>query len=75
MDRINECPTLLRQQIVTIDPEVCDTSLGHTRVRYPGGGGQVIDDNYKDDPMALRDLLFGWLSAHINAVAKEPDDV
>ncbi len=68
---LKEIPTLLHVETVIINADVCDTHQNLARVRFPDGGGQIITSLYKNDPGRLRELLFEWLSAHINAVRKE----
>lgn len=68
---LNKMPTVLYSQVVTVNPEVCDFSMQCARVRFPNGGGQIIDATYRDNPQNLRDLLFQWLSAHIEALRED----
>jgi len=68
----NTIPTLITREVV--NPNVCDVSDGCTRVRFPDGSGQVINNLHKEDPERLRKLLTGWLSAHIDAIRKEDRD-
>ena len=69
-----QIPTLIRKQIVTTNPDVCDICQGMARVRFPDGSGQLLGRSRIDDPERLRDILFGWLEAHIDAVRKERDN-
>jgi hypothetical protein len=66
-----ETPTLIHT--TTVNSAVCDVAFGFARVRYPDGNGQIVNEHYKDAPRQLRDLLFDWLSAHVDAVRAEYD--
>ncbi len=74
LDRI---PTLIRpeQPLLIVNPGVVDVTeyIGgnptrFAQVNFPDGTGQIINQNYKDHPEALQNLLLRWLSAHIDAV-------
>jgi hypothetical protein len=70
MDKI---PTLIHTRVTTVNPEVCDVCEDTARVRYPNGDGQTIHGYLKNDARRFRNILFRWLSQHVDAVRAEYD--
>lgn len=68
---MSDIPTLVQQHRKIVNPEVCDVLNRETRVLYPDGSSEVITGFYTEVPNRLRNLLYGWLAAHIDAVRRE----
>lgn len=51
-----------------VNPEVVKVHAGYVLVRFPDGSGMLVNKPSKRNPEQLRDLLFDWLSAHIEVV-------
>ena len=69
-------PTLIDrpQPRKILNPDVVDVHMGCARIRWPNGGGQIIDDHYKGEPRALATLLRDWLTAQLMAVGALEED-